>query len=382
MKVLLVGNYEFDGSMSMKLWADLLARELRQAGIDTQLIAPRSVFGKLRPSVHGIGKWLGYIDRFVLFPFWLRAAAARVDIVHLCDHGGAMYAPMLRTTPVVVTCHDMIAVRAARGELPEMHSSLFGKLLQRWICHGLRRATRVVCVSRATFNDARAILGDDANLCVVLNALNHPFQPLASSDMDLRPEKLGGIPGHFILHVGSNLPYKNREGVLRVFAQASRDTDLQLVIAGEPLNRSLWRLARELKIEDRIVQYEKPEFTAIEALYNRAACLLFPSHYEGFGWPPTEAQACGCPVVASDIPPFAETLGSSAILKPVQDEAGMADAVRTLASDEEVRKQLRQRGFENVRTRFQTARLIGEYALLYREIARTREIHMPGMTQL
>lgn len=186
MKVLLVGNYEFDGSMSMKLWADLLARELRQVGIDTQLIAPRPIFGKLRPSVHGIGKWLGYIDRFVLFPFSLRAAAANADIVHLCDHGGAMYAPMLKTKPVVVTCHDMIAVRAARGELPELHSSLFGEFLQRWICYGLRRATRIACVSRATFNDARRILGKDVNLCVVLNALNRPFQLLPSSIVDRR----------------------------------------------------------------------------------------------------------------------------------------------------------------------------------------------------
>jgi glycosyltransferase involved in cell wall biosynthesis len=293
--------------------------------------------------------------------------------VHLCDHGGAMYAPMLKSKPVVVTCHDMIAVRAARGELPELHSSPFGKLLQRWICYGLRRATRIACVSRATFNDARRILGKDANLCVVLNALNRPFQPLASTKVDSRLAALGGIRASFILHVGSNLAYKNREGVLRVFARASIGTDLQLVIAGEPLNQSLTSLARELKIEDRIVQFESPDFAVIEALYNRAVCLLFPSRHEGFGWPPIEAQACGCPVVASAIPPFTETLGSSAILKPAEDETGMADAIQTLTSDESVREQLRHTGLENVRTRFQTARMIGEYRSLYRELTRRRE---------
>lgn len=381
MKVLLVGNYEFDGSMSMKLWADLLARELQRAGVDVQLIAPRPILGKLWPSDHGFGKWLGYIDRFVFFPISLRTAAANVDIVHLCDQGGAMYAPMIDTKPVLVTCHDMIAVRGARGELPELHSSPLGKLLQRWICHGLRKATRIACVSRATFNDARRILGDDANLCVVLNSLNRPFQPLPPNEVDRRLEKLTGVRAPFVLHLGSNLSYKNREGVLRVFAQASQGTDLQLVIAGTPLNRTLTTLAHKLQIQNRVIQLANPAFPAIEALYNRAVCLLFPSHYEGFGWPPIEAQACGCPVVASDIPPFAETVGGSAILKSVKDEAGMAEAIRSLAASGSSREELVARGFENVKLHFQSRRMIAVYTSLYRDVIDTRTTFAVGMTQ-
>ena len=368
MKVLLVGNYEYDGSTSMRIWAAALERELRHAGVDVQLIAPRPVLGRLMPSAHGLGKWLGYVDRFLIFPAELRRAAAPADLVHLCDHGGAMYAPMVEGKPVLVTCHDMIAVRAAREELPELRASLMGRLLQRWICHGLRRATRVACVSRATFDDARRILNAGRNLSVVLNGLNYPFQPLAPEEADQRLAHLVGVRKPFVLHLGSNLAYKNREGVLRAFAQAAPGRDLQLLIAGEPLNRDLIRLARRLQIEDRIVQVVRPDAATIEALYNRALCLLFPSRYEGFGWPPIEAQACGCPVVASEIPPFVESLGPSAVLKPVEDEAGMADAMLKIASDTSFREQLRQSGFENVRTRFQTARMIGEYIALYREL--------------
>jgi glycosyltransferase involved in cell wall biosynthesis len=378
MKVLLVGNYEFDGSTSMRIWANAIDRELNRIGVDARLIAPRPVFGKLKPSAHGIGKWLGYIDRFAVFPRELRAAAAKADIVHLCDHGGAMYASMIKGIPVLVTCHDMIAVRGARGELPELRSSRFGQLLQRWICLGMQKATRVACVSRATFDDASRILKTDKNLCIVLNGLSHPFRPLAPGEVERRLAALGVIRAPFVLHLGSNLAYKNREGVLRIFAKAAAHTSLQLVIAGEALDQNLVRLARELQIEDRLVQVVRPDVTVIEALYNRAICLLFPSRYEGFGWPPIEAQACGCPVVASDIPPFAETLGQSAVLKPVEDEAGMADAVRRLACDEEFREQVRQSGFENVRTRFQTARMIGEYVTLYRELTHKREKLAPG----
>jgi glycosyltransferase involved in cell wall biosynthesis len=369
MKVLLVGNYSFDGSTSMHIWSQALLRELRQFHVDVKLIFPRPKFGKIKPSVHGVGKWLGYIDRFVIFPRALRSAAAQADIVHLCDHGAAMYVPMIKRKPVVVTCHDMIAVRGARGELPELRSSLFGRFLQRWICHGLRHATRVACVSRATFDDARRILKEDANLRVILNGLNYPFQPLAPDEVDRRLAGLASIQAPFVLHLGSNAAYKNREGVLRAFANAAAETDLQLVIAGEALNQELSHLARDLQIEGRIVQVVKPDAALIEALYNRAVCLLFPSRYEGFGWPPIEAQACGCPVVASDIPSLAEVLGQSAVLKPVDDEAGMADAIRMLASDHEFREQLRQTGFANVRAKFQTARMIGEYVSLYTELA-------------
>jgi glycosyltransferase involved in cell wall biosynthesis len=372
MKVLLVGNYPFDGSTSMHIWSQALLRDLRQLHVDVKVISPQPRFGKIKPSVHGVGKWLGYIDRFVIFPRALRAAAAQADIVHLCDHGGAMYAPMIETKikgkPVLVTCHDMIAVRSARGELPELRPSVFGRFLQRWICHGLEHATRVACVSRATFDDARRILKEDENLCVILNGLNYPFQPLAPDEADRRLAGLVSVQVPFVLHLGSNASYKNREGVLRVFAKAATQTDLQLVIAGEVLKQRLARLARELQIENRIVQVVKPDAALIEALYNRALCLLFPSRFEGFGWPPIEAQACGCPVVASDIPPLAEVLGQSAILKPVDDEAGMADAIRRLASDQEFREQWRQSGFVNVRTRFQTARMIGEYMSQYREL--------------
>jgi glycosyltransferase involved in cell wall biosynthesis len=369
MKVLLVGNYEFDGSTSMKIWANALLRELLQLGIDVELISPKPVFGRIKPSAHGLGKWFGYIDRFVIFPRDLRSAAVEADIVHLCDHGSAMYASMVKDKPVVVTCNDMLAVRGALGEVPEMRASLFGRLLQLWIRKGLQRATRVACISQATLNDARRILKTDRNLRLILDGLNYPFQPISPSEVDWRLTALGGIEHPFVLHVGSNHARKNRDGVLRVFARAATRTDLQLVFAGEAVSQDLIRMARDLEVYDRVVQVVKPDVQVIEALYNRATALLFPSLYEGFGWPPIEAQACGCPVVGSDIPPITEVLGESAIIHPLHDEAGMAESVVRLATDNEYRDRIRLRGFENVRLRFQTSRMMDEYVSLYRELA-------------
>jgi glycosyltransferase involved in cell wall biosynthesis len=369
MKVLLVGNYEFDGSTSMMVWAEALHRELLQRGIEVQVVSPRPVVGRVKQSASGFGKWLGYIDRFVIFPRELRAAAANADVVHICDHGSAMYALKLKDKPTIATCHDMLAVRGAMGEVPDCPASIFGRLLQRWICSGLRSATRVACVSQYTFRDAQRILSGAQNLRVVLNGLNYPFQPLDRAESDRR---LGGvieIKEPFILHVGSNLARKNREGVLRIFAKAAEGTDLRLVFAGVALSEELLSLARELSVHERVIQVSKPEVRVLEALYNRAKVLLFPSRWEGFGWPPIEAQACGCPVVASDIPPLAEVLGDSAMLRPLDDEDGMAEQVRRVTFDDQYRERARRNGLENVRLRFETSRMMGEYVEVYREIA-------------
>jgi glycosyltransferase involved in cell wall biosynthesis len=353
----------------MQIWARTLLRALTQAGADVQLIAPQPILGRLKPSPTGLGKWLGYIDRFLFFPFVLRATAARADVVHMCDHSSATYCSILDGKPTVVTCNDMLAVRGALGELPDMRASRFGRYLQLWICNGLQRATRVACISQATFDDASRILGRNDHLTVILDALNYPFHPLAPREAEKALASLSSLEKPFLLHVGSNHARKNRDGILRVFAQVSAQVDLQLVFAGEALNGELIRLAEKLGIYDRVVQMVKPDVSVLEALYNRAQVLVFPSRYEGFGWPPIEAQACGCPVVASNIPPIAEVLRDTAALHPLDDESGMADSIRRLVCDANYREQMRERGLENVRTRFQTGRMMEAYVSLYRELA-------------
>ena len=127
MKVLLVGNHEFAGVPSMKIFASTLRRELARLAIDVELIVPRPVFGRIKRSGVGLGKWLGYCDRFLVFPWDLRAAAAKADVVHVCDHSDAMYASMVANRPILVTCHDMLAVRGARGELEDWRRRYLGR---------------------------------------------------------------------------------------------------------------------------------------------------------------------------------------------------------------------------------------------------------------
>src|SRR6266567_2256583 len=214
--VLLIGNYPPDRQQSMRRFGTMMLQGLNNSGIAAKLIAPQPRFGKFRGAGSFVAKWLGYIDKFVLFPRQLRAGLAkeRPSIVHICDHSNAMYNDWIAKTPVVVTCHDLLAVRGALGEETNCPASPAGKILQRWILRGLRRASEVVCDSQATEADARRLVsrgGASPKVELVRLRPNYPFRKLSEAEVSAR---LAGIPGFnpdlpFVLHVGSNLRRKN-----------------------------------------------------------------------------------------------------------------------------------------------------------------------------
>ena len=120
-RVLLVGNYLPDGQESMLRFARMMLDGLRSSGREAELVSPGVFFGRWLPSTHGLGKWLAYLDKFVLFPWTLRRRVRTLGpggVVQICDHSNAMYAPAAASAghPVLVVCHDLGAVRGALGE--------------------------------------------------------------------------------------------------------------------------------------------------------------------------------------------------------------------------------------------------------------------------
>ena len=140
MRILLIGNYAPDKQESMLRFADLMQRELAARGHDVTLLQPQPAVAGSRPASGGLGKWLGYIDKFVLFPFTLKRAIKGFDVVHICDHSNAMYAKYLTGLPNIATCHDVLAIKSALGEVPENVVSATGKKLQQMILAGLKIA--------------------------------------------------------------------------------------------------------------------------------------------------------------------------------------------------------------------------------------------------
>ncbi len=377
--VVLVGNYPRDAQESMQRFADILVDGLPPAGVSAELVQPPVWLGRVgSSSLSGVGKWLAYLDKFLLFPLLLRARVAKVKaqagsgqvVVHICDHSNAMYHVAAGGAPVIVTCHDLLAVRGALGEATDCPASAAGKWLQRWILSSLAYASRIACVSSATKADTDRMVDltrRGTRTCYLPIGLNHPYHPIPIAEADARLAEVPALTGPFIVHIGSNLRRKNREGVLRIFAKTAAHWPGQLVFAGQPLSAELRALADSLQISGRIVEVRKPANPLLEALYNRATALLFPSRFEGFGWPIIEAQACGCPVICSDSGPLPEVAGDGGLIRDVEDEDGFATDVLRLADPEE-RAAWGKKGLANAQ-RFTTERMVQRYLDLYREAA-------------
>ena len=370
--VLLIGNYPADQQQSMQRFAQMMLRSLTTAGVAAELIAPRPFFGRVRWAGRFVAKWLGYIDKFLLFPRELqRRIAHGVELVHICDHSNAIYSRWIRNRPIVVTCHDLLAVRGALGEVPDTPASPTGKYLQRWILSGLAQASAIACVSQATLRDVQRLVrqknGRPRFLHIPLG-LNYPYRIHEPARVR---QLLGSIKGlaldrAFALHVGSNLRIKNREGVLRIFALTKSVWDGQLVFAGEKLTPQLRSLGGRLGILDRMIEVEKPHNELLEALYSSALVLLYPSRYEGFGWPIIEAQACGCPVICADREPMSDVGGAAALTAPIDDEAAMARALLRLTDPAE-RARWSEKSLRNAQ-RFVAGDPIAQYITLYRSL--------------
>ena len=371
--ILLIGNYRLDQQQSMQRFAEMMLQGLLAAGVRAELIAPRPVLGNFRSAGRFIAKWLGYIDKFIFFPRQLRKKLAeRPALVHICDHSNAMYTRWTGSFPVVITCHDLLAVRGALGEETNCPASFTGKFLQRWIVRGLRRAHVIVCVSQATLRDVRRLVvrnETSPRLEVVTLGLNYPYQKLSRSEAAARLAQLVNVDldRPFVLHVGSRARRKNREGVLRIFAHTKVEWNGQLVFAGDPLEPALHSLGKHLDLANRVVEVPNPESNVLEALYNCASALIYPSRFEGFGWPLIEAQACGCPVICSNAGPLPEVVGESAMMHSVEDEKAFAADILRL-NDAAERERWSAKSLRNV-GRFSTPGMIERYIDIYRTLA-------------
>ena len=368
--VLLIGNYPLDRQRSMQRFTLMMLQGLMAAGVPAEVAAPDPIFGKLFGAHNFVGKWLAYIDKFVLFPRKLRKRLAqRPAVIHICDHSNAMYANKVSGTPTVVTCHDLIAVRSALGEELHCPVSFTGKLLQRWILRSLCHADALVCVSNATRADAGRLISCDRplpKLEVANLGLSYPFRKLSQSEAMARLKSISELRFPFVLHVGSNLPRKNREGILRIFARNKGKWDTRLVFAGDPLDATQLAIANELGIADRVIQITEASGELLEGLYNCAIALVYPSFSEGFGWPIIEAQACGCPVVSSNLAPLPEAAGEAGLFHDVGDEAGFAADLLRL-SDPAARVSWSEKSLRNAE-RFSTQRMISRYIDIYRSV--------------
>jgi glycosyltransferase involved in cell wall biosynthesis len=228
----------------------------------------------------------------------------------------------------------------------------------------------VICDSTATFNDAvRLLKCTTQTIEVVPIAPNRIFHRRTEAETRLAFTRRNlGLLSNFFVHVGGTQWYKNRLGVLNIFA-ALREVETfarhDLIFVGKSLTQDIIDAVNALGLSDCVLSLETVDDDLLENLYSSATALLFPSFAEGFGWPIVEAQLCGCPVITSSSPPMSEVAGpESAILL---DLAFPETHVRMICEGLRNKDYLVERGFENA-ARFDEKEMMSTYLKMYEKV--------------
>lgn len=293
-----------------------------------------------------------------------RGRQAPADVVHLVD-GSHAYLLWLLPRPRVATVHDLIPLLQMRGTLGGRPPSRLARRLIAASVRALGSADGIVADSRATAEDLKRHASVEEGRVEVV-----PLAPVAAFTDGPPWAPSSAEATRAILHVGNDAFYKNREGVIRVFARIKPSRRLRLIMVGPPPDGGLKRLIAQYALSPDIEWRQDVTDGALADLYRRAALLLFPSAYEGFGWPVLEAMAMGCPVVCSEA--LTDLAGDGALVAPASDDAALAAACASILDDAALAVDLSQRARERAsvftRVRLGTA-LIGCY-----EAARGRRL--------
>jgi len=250
----------------------------------------------------------------------------------------------------ILTIHDLSFVR-----YPEYFS--FRKNIWHWAINVKRiieKFDTIVAVSKNTKNDIMDLYNIPADkVKVIYSGIGQQYRVIDNNDKNLESvRKKYGLPEKFILFLGTLEPRKNIEGIIRSYNKFRENNsdlgDYRLVIAGgqgwrsgrifKEYNKSKFK--KDVKFLGYIAGEDKPY------IYNLSSLFIYPSFYEGFGFPPLEAMACGLPVITSFSSSLTEIVGQAALTIDPYNINEIAAAIKELITDDNLKKILRAKGLE------------------------------------
>lgn len=311
----LVAGAHADDSVSMHRATDDIARGYRAAGVRAAVVRPSSSLSGRVPGP--LRKPAKYLEVLVLFPLSLARRGRRADVLHVADHSNAPWL-LMPGLPAhrIVTVHDLVAQRAARRELREHVPRWSGRVYQRLIAAGLRRASVFYPVSEATRADTSRLF-PAVRSRLLANAVD-------GGQADAEGEPGDDVAGEYLLLVSTAGWRKQRATAVRVWAglRGAAGAPLHLRVVGPPLDDGEWAESGvPSALRDEVVVEEQVSEARLRHLYRSALALLQLSRYEGFGWPIVEANAAGTPAVMRPDSVFQEVGGEAGVfLGPLDQE--------------------------------------------------------------
>jgi glycosyltransferase involved in cell wall biosynthesis len=321
--VVLISTCAPDRPGSMARYAQLVGQSLEgRERLQVQTV-------HLAPAAQQLSKWPGKLRSTIHHRAIRRQAAVLRENVlyHLLDGShGYVLDHLPAGAKKVVTCHDFIPLLHVDGTLAGRPNPLSRRVIRQSV-KALGQADAVVCDSAQTQD---VFTQRHPNFSVLQQVIHLPLEAgLPASEF-----KPAVGDSSYLFHIGHNAAYKNRMGVLRIFDRIAARWPGKLVMAGDPPTEEMRQFVERRDLGARVTFKVHPEDKELWGLYQGASLFLFPSLVEGYGWPPLEAAACGCPVVASMVGALPDILGQEgAVLHAPGDEAGFAASCLELLND-------------------------------------------------
>jgi len=258
-------------------------------------------------------------------------------------------APLSAGSKKIITFHDLSFER-----YPQFFSWR-KRLWQKFLMNARREAeeaSQIIAVSQSTKDDLISLYGiEPGKIKVIYSGVGKQFRPMARESATLKLKKKYNLPDKFILYFGTIEPRKNLIGLIKAFELLRAKSDLKLVIAGAKgwLCQNIFKTARESKYYRDIIftgfidEIDKP------VLYSLAELFVYPSFFEGFGFPPLEAMACGLPTIVSHGSSLPEVVGQGALMIDPYNIDEMAWAMETALADKSLRERLIEKGIKQAK---------------------------------
>jgi len=289
----------------------------------------------------------------ILMPFYIWRE--KLDLIHFPHFNVPLFTPV----KFVVTIHDLILTK-----FPTIRATTLNPFFYKIknvaykivIRSAIKRAKMIIAVSQFTKEDIITQFKVSSQKIKVTHEGVARLQPMGKEKNISNDKKvlLGyNINKPFLLYVGNAYPHKNLEGLIKGFSSLrEKDRDLLLVLVGkqdyfysrvEEFTKKYWPKESPVIFPGFVPDEE------LAILFKNAIAYIFPSFYEGFGLPPLEAMANGCPVVSSNKSSLPEILGEAAIYFNPEDEKDMMGQIKKVIENKNLRQELIKRGNEQVK---------------------------------
>lgn len=291
----------------------------------------------------------------------------KLHIYHGLSHDMPFGIEKISNLGKVVTIHDV-----CYKTFPEMFPYIERKIYDVKYKHSCRVADKIIAISESTKRDIIELLGiDESKIDVVYQAMNPIYYNPKPLDICRTTLSMYNIPKDYILSVGSINSRKNLLSVLQAYIRLPKSMQLPLVVignGGEYMNECLTFAKNNGILNNIIILSNIKSSSVLQAFYQCATLMVYPSFYEGFGLPVTEAMLCGVPVITSSVSSLPEAGGDAAFYVSPSSIDDIHYGIEKVLNSESMRKSMINKGEKYANSMFSQKELTNQICEIYRTV--------------